>query len=168
MLSSPSLCSSFPSVSSPPQHVVDVFEPNLQKVMAEIHQKVAQGFCYVAFDTEFPGLVGDGGVGVAGQADFDFETVAKSVNMTNLVELGLTLYNNKGERPADGRSTFVFHFKWVESRERFNMESINLLKNAGINFSRSAFEGISNDAFAYHFSSLTCVIVIFLLYLSFF
>lgn len=108
------------------QHVVDVYEPNLAFVMQEILRKVSNGFSYVALDTEFPGCP----VLARGRGLFDFDTVVRNVNLCNMIQLGITLYDNHGRRPADGRSTFVFHFKWIEARETANPESIALLKVA--------------------------------------
>lgn len=68
--------------------------------------------------------------------------------------VGITLFNHRGERPS-GHSTFVFHLKWLESKEHFNKDSISLLKRSGLDFARCAFEGIPSDVFLAHFFMLT-------------
>ncbi len=106
--------------------------------------KIREGFCYVALDTEFPGVC------VAGQNNndlFGFDVVSRNANMTSLIEVGFSLFDHCGQRPA-GVHTFVFHFQWQQERELFNSKSIALLKRSGINFTRNALEGMRYEAFA--------------------
>ncbi len=109
-------------------------------------RKVEAGYSHVALDTEFPGVVSGEGTEYYGA-----DVCTRNANVTSLIEVGLTLFNQAGERPA-GMSTFVFHFDFQLERELFNPKSIELLKRSGLNFTRNSLEGVTHEAFAELFS----------------
>ena len=62
-------------------------------------------------DTEFPGVVARPIGDFGSQADYQYQLVKCNVNLLKLIQLGLTFYNEKGEKPP-GPSTFQFNFKF--------------------------------------------------------
>lgn len=106
----------------------DVVEVYLQNFFQELEkiQKLIHDYPYVAMDTEFPGDV------------YDLETsqynmVAHNVNQLKLIQLGITLANEKGEYP-EPQCTWQFNFKFNVAKDEYNASSIELLKQSGINF----------------------------------
>jgi CCR4-NOT transcription complex subunit 7/8 len=96
-------------------------------------------------DTEFPGVV------VEENDYYGADVCTRNANATSLIEVGLSLFNRIGERPA-GKSTFVFHLRWSKESELYNPKSIELLKRSGLNFTRNSLEGVSHETFASLFS----------------
>lgn len=68
-----------------------------------------------------------------------------NVNITKIIQIGLTISNFNGEMPDN--ATFQFNFKFDLNADSFANESIELLKNAGINFEKHKNEGIDIDDF---------------------
>ena len=44
-------------------------------------------------------------------SDYQYQLLQTNVNLLKLIQLGITFYNNEGERPP-GISTFQFNFKF--------------------------------------------------------
>ncbi len=69
-------------------------------------------------DTEFPGIVAKPIGEFRSPAEYQYQLLKCNVNLLKLIQLGLTFYNNKGERPP-GMCTFQFNFKfslgWVNT-----------------------------------------------------
>jgi len=128
-------------------HIVDVWEDNLSDEFENI-QNIVEDYPYIAMDTEFPGVVckppGD-----PRQLDAnDKYTMTKyNVNMLKLIQVGLTFFNKDGKRPK-GKCTWQFNFKFSLQSEMYAQESIELLKNAGIQFNKLEQQGIDPKEFA--------------------
>ena len=94
-------------------------------------------------DTEFPGVVYPC---PTNSPDFYYQYIKANVDKLNLIQLGITLTNSKGERPPN-TSTWQFNLKFDKDKENHSTESISLLENCGINFNRAKNEGIPYDLF---------------------
>ena len=79
---------------------------------------------------------------------YTYSTVANNVNMLNIIQLGLTFYNECGTKPFIGGSTWQFNFKFSLNDDMFAPDSIQLLIESGFNFSKFSKYGISHKKFA--------------------
>ncbi|KAF5203270.1 Ccr4-not transcription complex subunit [Thalictrum thalictroides] len=88
---------------------------------------------FVSFDTKFPGIVEL------------YESVKRNVNATNIIQIGITLSNEKTHH------VWEFNFKDFDlSRgDLHSPESIKLLRSQGIDFNKNAKDGIASQEFVY-------------------
>ncbi|CAN0488847.1 unnamed protein product, partial [Ectocarpus sp. 8 AP-2014] len=110
----------------------NVWADNLETEMVIIRELV-EDYPYVAMDTEFPGVVARP-VGDFNQPDFQYQTLRCNVDMLKMIQLGLSFANEKGELPEDGCCTWQFNFAFNLSEDMYAHDSIQLLKNSGIDF----------------------------------
>lgn len=115
---------------------VEVWGSNLASAMAELEYLVTQDKNhFIAVDTEFPGLVVEEDVEQA-----PYEKVRSNVQRTQLVQLGVSVFNGDG----DCACTFQFNFSYSGL---FNPSSLRMLQEAGIDLARNRSYGISHLAF---------------------
>uniref|UniRef100_A0AC35GAV5 Poly(A)-specific ribonuclease n=1 Tax=Panagrolaimus sp. PS1159 TaxID=55785 RepID=A0AC35GAV5_9BILA len=123
----------------------DVWKSNLDKEWAKIRALI-NDYPFVAFDTEFPGVVGTPTGAYRSKEEFQYNQIRCNVNILKLIQVGFCLTNAKGELPPDG-DIWQFNFKFSMDEDMYAMESIDLLKRSGIDFARHQNEGISVEAF---------------------
>jgi len=98
-------------------------------------------------DTEFPGVVSQP-EGCDPQAEgYGYLRVKCNVDELKLIQLGITLYDHNGVLP-EGICTWQFNFQFDLNNDIFAEDSINLLKNAGIDFEKHRTHGILHEEFA--------------------
>lgn len=66
---------------------------------------------YLKKDTEFPGVISRPLGPFKTQTDFQYKILKLNVDLLNIIQLGLTFSNEKGQLP-DGVATWQFHFKF--------------------------------------------------------
>lgn len=126
----------------------DVWDSNLEEEFEVIRSLIAD-YPYVAMDTEFPGMVAKR-VGKAVTASlFLYETIRVNVNNSKLIQVGITLYNERGEVP-EKYCTWQFNFSFSRATDLYMPDSIQLLEEGGINFDYLNTFGID----IHHFASL--------------
>lgn len=76
------------------------------------------------------------------QSDFLYQTLRCNVDLLKIIQLGLTLSDDKGSQPP-GVHTWQFNFKFNLNEDTYAQESIDLLKNSGINFKLHQERGIN-------------------------
>lgn len=113
---------------------VDVYGYNVEGAMRALSALVGQGFSFLALDTEFPGIVLHDGDARG------FELVAANCAVTDLVQLGVSVFNSDGLCAA----TFQFHFAYDGP---FNADSLRMLVDAGIDLNRNRAYGIAHAQF---------------------
>ncbi|CAM9124836.1 unnamed protein product, partial [Ectocarpus sp. 12 AP-2014] len=123
----------------------NVWADNLETEMVIIRDLV-EDYPYVAMDTEFPGVVARP-VGDFNQPDFQYQTLRCNVDMLKMIQLGLSFANEKGELPEDGCCTWQFNFAFNLSEDMYAHDSIQLLKNSGIDFQGHERRGIDLQDF---------------------
>ena len=101
---------------------------------------------YIGMDTEFPGTV----YNLRNITnDFYYKTLKINIDLLKLIQLGITLTNENGEYPKNiPYHTWQFNFEFDLEKDIYNEESINLLKNSGINFKKLKTDGIKHSVFA--------------------
>ena len=97
--------------------------------------------CVLAFDVEFPGFFEDSRRGAS--RDAQYQALRSNVNLLNPVQLGIAVANQDGV--VVGLWDFNLHFDIFCD---LHMESaVALLSDAGLDFARHRFEGISRAYF---------------------
>ncbi|URD82068.1 hypothetical protein MUK42_02527 [Musa troglodytarum] len=112
-------------------------------------------FSYVAFDTEFPGLLySTGRPHRLPPPSLRYALLKANVDEMELVQLGLTLFDAFGHLPdigTGGRVGYVWEFNFREfdvRRDPHAPDSIDLLRSSGIDFDRLPRFGIDSGDFA--------------------
>ena len=125
--------------------IKDVYEDNFEEAFKEINS-IKKEYNYIGMDTEFPGVVS---FLKNITKDFYYKNMKNNVNSTKLIQLGITLTNNKGEFPEKYKyHTWQFNFRFDQEKDKFSQESLDLLKHNGINFEKLKKNGIKQEDFA--------------------
>lgn len=109
-------------------------------------------FPFISMDTEFPGVIFKSPPPSAGKrrhsAPSDlYKNLKSNVDALNLIQLGITLSDSAGNLP--GNCIWQFNFADFDlARDPHAPDSIDLLKNHGIDFDRNRSEGIDSAHFA--------------------
>jgi CCR4-NOT transcription complex subunit 7/8 len=98
-------------------------------------------------DTEFPGVVAKPVGTFKTTHEFYFQTLRCNVNLLKIIQLGISLMNERGEVP-DKCCTWQFNFQFSLQEDIYAQDSIDLLKASGINFEHFAKHGIDMQHFA--------------------
>ena len=70
-----------------------------------------------------------------------------NVDLLKIIQIGLTLSDAEGNQPEDV-CTWQFNFQFDLSEDMFSPDSIELLRESGINFQRHLTDGIQPNDFA--------------------
>ena len=128
--------------------IIEVYEDNFEeqiKILADL----LEDFNYIGMDTEFPGTV----FHVENMTeDFYYKSLKKNVDKLKLIQLGITLTNEKGEYPKNyPYHTWQFNLEFDKDTELYKDESMDMLKKCGINFDKLKKKGIKHNIFAQYF-----------------
>ncbi len=122
---------------------VEVYAHNMEQALREIDALVTFGqHNFIALDTEFPGVVSASSDGQSG-----YDRVRNNVALTQLVQLGLSVFN------ADGLCAKTYQFNFCYDGV-FNPASLQMLRDAGIDLDLNLTYGIDHRAFAAMFRML--------------
>eukprot|EP01018_Ginkgo_biloba_P037019 Gb_19103 [translate_table: standard] len=129
----------------------EVWADNLEQEFGLIRDIVDQ-YPYVAMDTEFPGIVLRPVGTFKSSAEYHYQTLKANVDMLNLIQLGLTFSDEDGNLPDCGTDKFcVWQFNFKEfnlSQDIYASDSIELLRQSGIDFKKNNEKGIDAQRFA--------------------
>jgi CCR4-NOT transcription complex subunit 7/8 len=95
-------------------------------------------------DTEFPGVIYPCPVA---SFDYYYQYTKVNVDKLKLIQLGITLTNDKGESPP-GICTWQFNLYFDCDKDEHSGESITMLYNSGIDFKLLKNKGIPHSLFA--------------------
>ena len=128
--------------------IIEVYEDNFEeqiKILADL----LEDFNYIGMDTEFPGTV----FHVENMTeDFYYKSLKKNVDKLKLIQLGITLTNEKGEYPKNyPYHTWQFNLEFDKDTELYKDESMDMLKKCGIDFDKLKKKGIKHNTFAEYF-----------------
>jgi len=113
---------------------------NLEEEFSRIRDLVEQ-FPFIAMDTEFPGVVATPLGQFKSKEDFNYQQVSCNVNMLKLIQVGFAVMDADGNLPPSG-DVWQFNFQFSLQDDMYSQESVDLLRNAGIDFQRHQLEGI--------------------------
>ncbi|KAL5698890.1 ccr4 associated factor [Ranunculus cassubicifolius] len=128
----------------------EVWNDNLVEEF-ELIKEIVDAYPYVAMDTEFPGIVLRPVGNFKTSSDYHYQTLKANVDMLKLIQLGLTFSDEKGNLPTCGTDKYcVWQFNFREfnvNDDVFANDSIELLRQSGIDFKRNAEDGVDAKLF---------------------
>jgi CCR4-NOT transcription complex subunit 7/8 len=119
---------------------MNVWDDNLEAEIDKIMQLVDK-YNYIAMDTEFPGIC------MTGEHLIGYQFIKSNVDELKLIQVGITLSDENGETPKP-ISTWQFNLKFDLEQDNHAKDSINLLKEAGIDFDQLNARGIQETRLA--------------------
>lgn len=128
--------------------IKDVYASNFNQEIKVLRTIIEEGeYIYIGMDTEFPGIVYN--LPNLNNDDFYYQTMKLNVESTKLIQLGITLTNKNGEFPKNiPYHTWQFNLQFDIDNDKYSEESIQLLKNSGINFKNLKENGINYKRFS--------------------
>ena len=123
--------------------IKEVYADNFTQEIKNISNLLAQ-YPYVGMDTEFPGVIYPCPVATF---DYYYQFTKVNVDKLKLIQLGITLTNDKGEYPP-GICTWQFNLHFDCDKDEHSGESITMLYNSGIDFKLLKSKGIPHSLFA--------------------
>lgn len=133
--------------SSNKNKIIDVYEDNFIKEIKRI-AKFLPNYPFIGMDTEFPGVVYPC---PTYSPDFYYKYTKANVDKLKLIQIGISLFNKKGERPSYA-ATWQFNLKFDYKKDKIAPDAMNLLTTSGIDFEKFRTKGISYDLFAEYFT----------------
>lgn len=100
---------------------------------------------YLAMDTEFPGVVARPLGNFKNAGEYHYQTLRLNVDMLKLIQLGLTFTDSFGNLPRINNELCVWQFNFREfclNEDMYAGDSIELLKQSGIDFAQNEARGI--------------------------
>lgn len=129
----------------------EVWKDNLEKEFEEI-RNIVDDFPYIAMDTEFPGIVLRPIGHFSSGSDYNYQTLKANVDLLKIIQLGLTLSDEKGNLPTCGTDKYcVWQFNFREfnpNEDVYANDSIELLSQSGIDFVKNNEVGIDAKGFS--------------------
>lgn len=128
----------------------EVWADNLEQEF-ELIRQIVDDYPYLAMDTEFPGVVVRS-VGVfKSTAEYHYHTLKSNVDLLKLIQLGFTFSDEEGQLPcSESKECWVWQFNFREFNVRedvYAQDSIDLLRQSGIDFTRNEEKGIDSYRF---------------------
>ena len=135
--------------------IIEVYEDNFEEEI-KLLSHLLDEYNYIGMDTEFPGTV----FHVENMTeDFYYKSLKKNVDKLKLIQLGITLTNEKGEYPKNyPYHTWQFNLEFDKNNELYKDDSINLLKKCGIDFNKLKKKGIKHNVFSEYFMTSNLVL----------
>nr|DAD45207.1 TPA_asm: hypothetical protein HUJ06_003437 [Nelumbo nucifera] len=131
-------------------HIREVWNDNLEEEFALIRE-IVDDYPYIAMDTEFPGIVLRPVGNFKTSSDYHYQTLKANVDLLKLIQLGLTFSDEAGNLPTCGTDKYcVWQFNFREfnvSEDVFANDSIELLRQSGIDFKKNNEKGIDAQRF---------------------
>ncbi|KAL6495837.1 ccr4 associated factor [Orobanche gracilis] len=129
----------------------DVWADNLDEEISLI-QEIVDDYPFIAMDTEFPGIVLRPVGNFKNLSDYHYQTLKDNVDLLKLIQLGLTFSDENGNMPmcgTDKRCIWQFNFREFNPNEDvYANDSIELLRQSGIDFEKNTEMGIDSRRFA--------------------
>lgn len=129
--------------------VREVWDDNLENEF-ELIRNVVEQYPYVAMDTEFPGVVARPVGNFKSSREYHYKALKMNVDMLKLIQLGLTFTDAQGNLPRWNGELCVWQFNFKGFRladDVYAQDSIELLKQSGIDFDRNEARGIDVQRF---------------------
>ena len=130
----------------------EVWNDNLEEEFSLIRE-IVDDYPYIAMDTEFPGIVVRSIRIFKSSYDYHYQTLKDNVDLLKLIQLGLTFSDEDGNLPTcngDDDRFCIWQFNFREfnvNEDVFATDSIELLKQSGIDFKKNNENGIDARRF---------------------
>jgi len=132
-----------PIFNNQANRIKEVYIDNFIQEIKNISKYLSQ-YPYVGMDTEFPGVIYPCPVA---SFDYYYQYIKVNVDKLKLIQLGITLTNDKGEYPQ-GICTWQFNLYFDCDKDEHSSDSITMLYNSGIDFKLLKNKGIPHSLFA--------------------
>lgn len=126
----------------------EVWANNLEEEIKNLIEAL-EDYKFVAMDTEFPGIVAEPIGTFRSRNDHYYQSLRCNVDLLNIIQLGVTLFDDKGDPNMRGPCTWQFNFVFNLQEDMYAQSSIELLKTAGIDFHTLSQKGIDPAEFGY-------------------
>jgi CCR4-NOT transcription complex subunit 7/8 len=135
--------------------IIEVYRENFKEELNNL-SGLLEEYNYVGMDTEFPGTV----YSIKNMTeDFYYKSLKTNVDNLKLIQLGITIMNEKGEYPKNyPYHTWQFNLEFDKNVDKFHPSSINLLKQSGIDFEKLKNRGIEHHLFAQYLMTSNLVL----------
>ena len=135
--------------------IIEVYKENFLKEI-KILSELSEDYNYIGMDTEFPGTV----FSINNMSeDFYYKSLKTNVNKLKLIQLGITIMNEKGEYPKNyPYHTWQFNLEFDKNIDKYHPTSMNLLKQSGIDFEKLKKRGINHKIFAEYLTTSNLVL----------
>ena len=128
-------------------HYIDIWANNLEEEFEKISE-LLEFYPIVSIDTEYPGTVVFPDVNeFKDDGEYNYQLMRLNVNYLKIIQIGITLSNEKGETPEKVNS-WQFNFKFNEEEDIQNIDSIKLLGKFHLKFEEHLKSGINPFDFA--------------------
>ncbi|KAF5183066.1 Ccr4-not transcription complex subunit [Thalictrum thalictroides] len=148
------MCFQAPSLNSKPIITRHVYQDNLE-IEFQILRNIIDRYPNISMDTEFPGVVfrpKDDDQRRGKPEDRHYHILKSNVDALDIIQVGITLTDSSGNLPDLGtkyRFIWEFNFRDFDILNSIHaLDSIELLKQQGINFQKNRVEGIDSRKFA--------------------
>jgi CCR4-NOT transcription complex subunit 7/8 len=129
------------------RQIREVWASNLEEEFLCI-SRLAEDYSYVGMDTEFPGLVAKTAHSFGNAEERAYHQHSLNANLLRIIQIGITLGDRSGGI-CSPVCTWQFNFKFNLAEDLYAPESMNMLKQARIDFPRLEQEGIDVHDFAH-------------------
>jgi len=135
--------------------IMEVYKENFIEEIKNL-SKLLEDYNYIGMDTEFPGTV----FSIKNMCDdFYYKSLKTNVDNLKLIQLGITLTNERGEYPKNyPYHTWQFNLKFDKNVDKYHPSSINLLKQSGIDFEKLKNRGIDHNLFSQYLMTSALVL----------
>lgn len=128
----------------------EVWADNLEEEFALIRE-IVDDYPYIAMDTEFPGIVLRPVGTFKTTSEYHYQTLKANVDILKLIQLGLTFCDEDGNLPDCGTDKYcIWQFNFREfnlNEDVYASDSIELLRQSGIDFKKNNEKGIDAQVF---------------------
>ncbi|KNA03202.1 hypothetical protein SOVF_211430 [Spinacia oleracea] len=133
----------------------DVWAENLESEF-ELIRSLIDNFTFISMDTEFPGIVfkpenGSSHKNLPPKANYSL--LKQNVDALKIIQVGLTLSDSEGNMPDLGnpKYRYIWQFNFCDfnvAKDQQAADSIELLRNSGIDFDKNLKLGVKSVKFA--------------------
>ncbi|ODV88334.1 hypothetical protein CANCADRAFT_29600 [Tortispora caseinolytica NRRL Y-17796] len=125
--------------------VRQVWATNLERELALIRDYI-EVYPVVALDAEFPGVVARPIGNFNSTTEYHYQTMRCNIDMMRVLQIGITLSDERGNRPEP--CTWQFNFKFSVHTDMYSAEGIDVFAKAGVDFAKHENAGIDFNDFA--------------------
>ncbi|XP_009594641.1 putative CCR4-associated factor 1 homolog 7 [Nicotiana tabacum] len=131
-------------------HIREVWSDNLEQEF-DLIREIVDEYPYIAMDTEFPGVVLRPVGNFKNSNDYHYQTLKDNVDLLKLIQLGLTFSDENGNLPKCGTDKYyIWQFNFCDfnpNEDVYANDSIELLRQSGIDFKKNIEKGIDAKRF---------------------
>ncbi|XP_059299705.1 probable CCR4-associated factor 1 homolog 7 [Lycium barbarum] len=131
-------------------HIREVWNDNLEEEF-DLIREIVDDYPFIAMDTEFPGVVLRPVGNFKNSNDYHYQTLKDNVDLLKLIQLGLTFSDEYGNLPKCGTDKYcIWQFNFCDfnpNEDVYANDSIELLRQSGIDFKKNIENGIDGKRF---------------------